>query len=81
MLTHWLRNEPELQREGHRQAYEDYVSKTVLLAKDYGISIALAYHAEVGMPYCISHSRCTTQTSMALSSSRHTSLSSWASPS
>ena len=48
VLTHWLRNQPELQREGHRQAYEDYVSKTVLLAEDYAISVALAYHAEVG---------------------------------
>ena len=47
VLTHWLRNEPELQRDGHRQAFEDYVAKTVLLAKDYGISLGLNYHAEV----------------------------------
>jgi hypothetical protein len=47
VLTHWLRNQPELQQDGQRQAYEDYVSKTTLLAKDYGLSVALAYHAEV----------------------------------
>lgn len=47
VLTHWLRNQPELQQDGQRQAYEDYVSKTVLLAKDYGLPVGLAYHAEV----------------------------------
>jgi hypothetical protein len=46
VLTHWLRNEPDLQQDGHRQAYEDYVTKTVLFAKDYGLAVALAYHAE-----------------------------------
>ena len=46
VLTQWLRNEPELQQDGQRQAYEDYVSKTVLFAKDYGLAISLAYHAE-----------------------------------
>lgn len=47
VLTHWLRNQPELQQDGQRQAYEDYVSKTVLFAKDYGLPVSLAYHAEV----------------------------------
>lgn len=46
VLTHWLRNQPELQQDGQRQAYEDYVSKTVLLAKDYGLPVCLAYHAD-----------------------------------
>jgi hypothetical protein len=47
VLTHWVRNEPDLQQDGQRQAYEDYVSRTILLAKDYGLSIGLSYHAEV----------------------------------
>ena len=76
VLTHWLRNEPELQQDGHRQAYEDYVSKTVLFSKDYGISVASPITPRWGRHYCISRSHCTTRTSMALSSSRHTSLSS-----
>ena len=47
MLWHWLRNEPELQDATVRRPYEDYVTTTVLLAKDYGMPVALAYHAEV----------------------------------
>jgi hypothetical protein len=46
VLTYWIRNQPELQQDGQRQAYEDYVSKTTGFAKDYGLGISLAYHAE-----------------------------------
>ena len=75
VLTHWLRNEPELQLDGHRQAYEDYVAKTVLLAKDYGIATP-----RWSKLYSISPSHCTTRTFMALSSKLLTFLSSWTSP-
>ena len=47
VLWHWLRNEPDLQDATVRRPYEDYVTTTVLLAKDYGMPVALAYHAEV----------------------------------
>jgi hypothetical protein len=47
VLTHWLRNQPELQQDPQRQGYQDYVSKTVLFAKDFGLTVGLAYHAEV----------------------------------
>ena len=47
ILTHWLRNQPELQQDGHRQAYEDYVMTTIMFGKDYGLPVALTYHLEV----------------------------------
>ena len=47
ILTHWIRSQPELQQDGHRQAHEDYVMTTIMFGKDYGLPVALAYHLEV----------------------------------